>query len=159
MHDEVQELLDEARLEGWREGMEEGYRMGKKKGVEDEAEECKKSMLEGYELGTQGGKEDEQRKWLSEGHGPGICISAQRHTEGMEKSDESNDSKEGTWKHRYGYCVSVEKGHLMLVTDVVKAMALKEAELTTWNDSSTQTDTVTTTSVDTQTIATPERQC
>ena len=30
--------------------MEEGYNMGKKKGVEDGKEDCKKSLLEGHKL-------------------------------------------------------------------------------------------------------------
>jgi hypothetical protein len=55
----------------------------------------------------------------------------QQHTKEIEKSKENGELKEGTWKHRYGYCVSVEDGHLMLVMEVAKAMASKEAELTT----------------------------
>jgi hypothetical protein len=76
-YNEVQELLDEARLEGWREGMEEGYRMRKKKGVEDGRKEYRKSLLEGHKLGIQNGKEEKRRKWLTEGHGPRMCISTQ----------------------------------------------------------------------------------
>ena len=34
-YNEVQELLDKARLEGWREGMDEGYKAGKKQGAEE----------------------------------------------------------------------------------------------------------------------------
>ena len=34
-HDEIQHLLEEAELEGWREGMEEGYKAGKKQGVNE----------------------------------------------------------------------------------------------------------------------------
>jgi hypothetical protein len=73
-HKEVQELLEEAQLEGWREGMEEGYKREKKQGAEEMQEKAEKGQLEWYELGTQHGKEQEQRKWLAEGHGPRLCI-------------------------------------------------------------------------------------
>jgi hypothetical protein len=91
---EVQELLDEARLEGWREGMEEGYRMGKKKGVKDGREEYEKSLLEGHKLGIKNGKEEEQRKWLTEGHRPGMCVLTQRH---MQEIETSGKNAELTW--------------------------------------------------------------
>jgi flagellar biosynthesis/type III secretory pathway protein FliH len=55
-YNEVQELIDEAKLEGWREGMDEGYRMGKEKGVEDGKEEGKRQLLEGYNLGVPQGE-------------------------------------------------------------------------------------------------------
>ena len=58
-YNEVQELLDEARLEGWREGMDEGYKAGKKQGAEENQEKVKKGQLQGYELGMQNGKDDE----------------------------------------------------------------------------------------------------
>ena len=39
----------------------------------------KEGRLEGYELRIQQGKEDEQRKWLTEGHGDGLCLSMAAH--------------------------------------------------------------------------------
>ena len=111
-YNEVQELLDEARLEGWREGMDEGYKMGKNKGVEDGRKEYEKGLQEGYELGTKNGKEEEQRKWLTEGHGAGLCLSMAAHAREL----------------------------------LCGAVLPDEAE--------TQTDDVTTTSVDTQTTPT-----
>lgn len=139
MYDEVQELLDEARLEGWREGMDEGYRMGKQKGVEDGREEYKKSLLEGHDLGMQSGKEEERGKWLAEGHGPGLCVSMQQRTQEIKKNDKNGEPKENDWEHGYGHCVSIEEGHLRLVTEVAKAMASKETEPATRNDATTQT--------------------
>jgi hypothetical protein len=138
--------------------MEEGYRMGKKKGVEDGGEEYEKSLLEGHELGIKNGKEEERRKWLTEGHGPGMCVSTQRHMQEIETSGENAESKEDTWQHGYGYCVSVEDGHLMLVTEVAKAMASKEAEPTTQSDVSTQVAPRTDETA-VQTNANPERWC
>jgi hypothetical protein len=124
-YNEVQELLDEVRLEGWREGMEEGYKMGKKKGVEEIEEKCKEEWRKGMVQGTQLGEYEERRKWLEEGHGPGMCVSTQRHTHEIETSNVNGQLKEDTWKHGYGHCVSVEEGSLMLVTEVAKAIASK----------------------------------
>jgi hypothetical protein len=73
----------------------------------------------------------------------------------VEESKENRRTKErGIWttEHGYGHCVSVEEGHLILVMEVAKAIASKEAELTTRNSSSTQTDDVpTTVDISTQT--------
>jgi hypothetical protein len=47
----------------------------------------------------------------------------------MEKSKEEDRSKEmDIWKHGYGHCVSVEEGSLILMTEVAKAIASKEAD-------------------------------
>jgi hypothetical protein len=63
----------------WIEGHEEGYSAGRKM-VEGKVEEAqKRGRGEGYELGTQDGKEEEQRKWLTEGHGDGLCLSMAAH--------------------------------------------------------------------------------
>jgi hypothetical protein len=89
-HKEVQQLLEDARLDGWEEGYEEGskrlmegYRDGyearRKLDQEKGEQACKKGLLEGYELGIQEGKEHEQRKWLTEGHGAGLCLSMAAH--------------------------------------------------------------------------------
>jgi flagellar biosynthesis/type III secretory pathway protein FliH len=171
-HEEVQQLLEDSRLEGWEAGFEEGHKTGRKTGHEEgkegsynegdeegsrkwmegykegykarqeldqgkEENAHKRGQLEGYELGTQDGKEEERRKWLAEGHGPGMCVLAQRHTHKNEMSSENGDSKEDNGKHGYSHCVSIEKGHLRLVTEVAKAMASREAKLTTWSDANT----------------------
>jgi hypothetical protein len=73
----------------------------------------------------------------------------------MEKSKEDDSSKEmDTWKYGYGHCESVKEGHLMLVMEFAKAMALEEAKPTTQNNSSTQMDVTTTIHTGTQTDAT-----
>jgi hypothetical protein len=153
--------------------MDEGYKAGKKQGVEEMERKWKDGQRKGIEQGIQLGEHEERAKWLAEGHGPGICVSAQRHTEEMEKSTEDDRPKEtDTWKHGYGHCVSVEEGSLMLVTEVAKAMASREAEPTTRSDANIQTDHETTTWSDAnthmaprtdetavQTNASPERWC
>ena len=63
-----------------------------------------------------------------------------------------------TWKHGYGHCVSVEVGHLRLVTEIAKAVALEEVKPTTWSDASTQA-APTTDEMALQTSDTPEHQC
>jgi hypothetical protein len=203
-HEEVRLLLENAKLEGWQEGFEEGHRTGRKTGYEEGKEDgykegyeareklgqekeekaWRKGHIQGYRLGTQDRKGDEHRKWLAEGHGPGLCLStaaqarglacsaaspvtakpqtkpetttwASASTQTVPRANENSGSKEDNWKHGYGHCVSIEEGHLMLVTEVAKAMASKEAEPTTRNDSSTQTDAVTTTNVNIQTTPAP----
>jgi hypothetical protein len=89
-HEEVQQLLEDARLDGWEEGYEEGSKRlmeGYRDGYEarwkldqEKGEQArKKGLLEGYELGIQEGKEHERRKWLTEGHGTGLCLSMAAH--------------------------------------------------------------------------------
>jgi flagellar biosynthesis/type III secretory pathway protein FliH len=113
-HEEVQQLLEDARLDGYQEGFEQGHRVGRKTGREEgkedgynegyeegsrkwiegheagyeagkkmgkEKEETarKNGQLEGYELGTQDGKEEERKKWLTEGHGAGLCLTMAAH--------------------------------------------------------------------------------
>jgi hypothetical protein len=93
-HDEVQQLLEGARLDGWEEGYEEGskrlmegyrdgYEAGKKLGLEKEETARRNGLLEGHELGTQQGKDEERRKWLTEGHGAGLCLSMAAHASAL----------------------------------------------------------------------------
>jgi hypothetical protein len=51
-------------------------------------------------------------------------------TQTVPRTDKNSRLKEDNWKHGYGHCVSIEEGpgHLMLITEVAKAMASKEAE-------------------------------
>jgi hypothetical protein len=61
--------------------------------------------------------------------------------EGMKRCEENRQMKEkdeGNWKHGYGHCVLVEEGSLMLVVEVAKAIASKEAKPTTQSNTSTQ---------------------
>jgi hypothetical protein len=92
-------------MEGYRDGYEARRKLDQEKGEQA----CKKGLLEGYELGIQEGKDHERQKWLTEGHGAGLCLSMAAHARALFR---------GT-------------------------VILEEAE--------TQTDAVTTTSVDTQT--------
>ena len=39
----------------------------------------KNGRLEGFELGMHHGKDEEQKKWLTEGHGAGLCLSMAAH--------------------------------------------------------------------------------
>jgi hypothetical protein len=48
--DEVQELLDDARLDGWQEGLEEGQRMEKKKREEGKMKSEEKVAERGVEV-------------------------------------------------------------------------------------------------------------
>ena len=135
-HDEVQQLLENARSDGWQEGYKagsrklmQGYREGYKarqkldQGREEQARN--EGQLKGYEFG----KDEERAKWLVEGHGPGMCISMWQHIQGIKTCDESVSTEEDSWKHSYGHCISIEEGHLRLVTEVAKAIASKEAKL------------------------------
>jgi hypothetical protein len=63
----------------WGEGHEAGYEAGKKMGKEKEETARKNGQLEGYELSVQHGKDEERKKWLMEGHGPGLCLSMAAH--------------------------------------------------------------------------------
>ena len=54
------------------------------------------------------------------------------------ENKQTKEKDEGNWEHGYGHCVLVEEGSLMLITEVVKAIASKEAELLTQSDASTQ---------------------
>jgi hypothetical protein len=89
-HEEVQQLMEDARLDGWEEGYEEGskrlmegyrdrYEAQWKLDQEKEEQACKTGLLEGYELGIQEGKEHKQQKWLMEGHGAGLCLLMAAH--------------------------------------------------------------------------------
>jgi len=110
-HKEVQELLEDAKLDGYQEGFEEGHRIGRKTGHKEGKEEghseghmegykygydvCwqiderrqeevhRKGLLEGYKLGMQNGKDEERKKWLTEGHGAGLCILMAAHTHAL----------------------------------------------------------------------------
>ncbi|KAF8232926.1 hypothetical protein L208DRAFT_914991 [Tricholoma matsutake] len=80
-----------------------------------------------------------------------MCTSTQRCTQAIETRDENSNTEDDSWKHGYGQCVSIEEGSLLLVTEVAKAIASKEAEIIARNDSSTQTDATTNVDVETQT--------
>jgi hypothetical protein len=93
-HEEVRQLLEDARLDGWEEGYEEGskklmegYRDGyeARRKLDEEKEERarKEGQLEGYELVIQQGKDEERRKWLTEGHGAGLCLSMAAHASAL----------------------------------------------------------------------------
>ena len=95
-------------------------------------------------------QEEAHKKGRLEGYGIGL---REGYDVGLKKGEENKQIKEkemDTWKHGYGHCVSVEEGSLMLVMEVAKAIALKEAK-TTRSDSETQTDDITTTDASTQT--------
>jgi hypothetical protein len=121
----------------WIEGHEEGYSAGRKM-VEGKVEEAqKRGRGEGYELGTQDGKEEERRKWLTEGHGDGLCLSMAAHAREpfrgavfLEEAETQTDS----------------------VTTTNVDVQTTTATSTTAN-ADTQTDTVTTVVVDIQTPA------
>jgi hypothetical protein len=63
----------------WGEGHEAGYEAGKKMGKEKEETACKNRQLKGYKLSVQHRKDEEQKKWLTEGHGPGLCLYMAAH--------------------------------------------------------------------------------
>jgi flagellar biosynthesis/type III secretory pathway protein FliH len=51
-HEEVQQLLEDARLDGWQAGFEEGHKTGRKTGKEEGKEEgYNEGHMEGYEYG------------------------------------------------------------------------------------------------------------
>ena len=93
-HEEVQQLLEGARLNGWEEGYEEGskklmegyrggYEAGKKLGLENEEMVHGNGLLEGHKLGIQHGKDKERWKWLTEGHRVGLCLSMAAHARAL----------------------------------------------------------------------------
>jgi hypothetical protein len=59
--------------------MDKEDKMGKKKGVEEMEEKCKKDWGKGVEQGIQLEEHDKQQKWLAEGHGTGLCLSVAAH--------------------------------------------------------------------------------
>jgi flagellar biosynthesis/type III secretory pathway protein FliH len=171
-HDEVQQLLEDARLDGWQEGFEEGHRTGRKSGHEEgredgyeagydegskkwiegheegysmgrkmaerKAEEAwKRGQGEGYELGKQDGKEEERRKWLTEGHGAGLCLSMATHARELLRGAVLLDEAETQTDS---------------ITTTNVDVQTTTATSTTAN-ADTQTDTVTTVVVDIQTPA------
>jgi hypothetical protein len=83
---------------------------------------------------------------------------ADASTQTVSRSNENRESRESNWKHGYGHCVSIEEGHLRLITEVVKAMALKEDEPIARNDISTQA-APTTSKTASQTNDSPECWC
>ena len=75
-HDDVQQQLEDARLEGWETGLVEGQKMEKRKG-----EDCKKKSEEKVtEKGVQVGRDEEDQWQNAEGHGKGLCLSIAAHT-------------------------------------------------------------------------------
>jgi hypothetical protein len=97
-HEEVCILLEEARLDGYQEGYDKGNEEGSKRLMEGyrdgyeaqwkldqekEEQPHKTGLLEGYELGIQEGKEHKQRKWLTEGHGTGLCLLMVAHARAL----------------------------------------------------------------------------
>lgn len=74
LHRELQELLDNTKLEEWREDIAEGCTKGKKYGTKKMQEKCEDSLHEGIKQGMRLGEYKEQEKWLAEGHRPGLCI-------------------------------------------------------------------------------------
>jgi hypothetical protein len=89
----------------WIEGHKAGYEAGKKMGKEKEETAHRNGQLEGYELGIQEGKEDEQRKWLTEGHGAGLCLSMAAHARALfrgavllEEAQTQTDATSVTWQ-------------------------------------------------------------
>lgn len=76
-HEEVQVLLDEARLEGWEEGMEEGLKIGKERMLENGQKMHEKGRRIGYRLGMKDSLDEGEKKMV--GHGEGLCISKEAH--------------------------------------------------------------------------------
>ena len=75
-HEEIQVLLDEARLEGWEEGVEEGLKMGKEKILKNGQKMWEKGKNAGYRMGRKDDLEEGERL---AGHGEGLCISKEAH--------------------------------------------------------------------------------
>ena len=131
-HNEVQQLLEDARLDGWQKGFNEGHKTGRKTGIEQgkeegyneghsegfeygydarrrlgeqrEAEARKKGQIESYDLGVENGKEEERRKWLTEGHGAGLCLTMAAHARALlrgavllEEAETQTDPETTTW--------------------------------------------------------------
>jgi hypothetical protein len=71
----VQRQLREARLEGWKTGLEEGQRREKKKGEEDEM----KSEEKVEEGGVHVERDEENQQRTAGGHGVGLCLTMAAH--------------------------------------------------------------------------------
>ena len=75
-NDDMQQQLEDARLEGWKAGLEEGQR---RKGEED----GKQSEEEVAEGGMQVEKDKENQQWTVGGHGKGLCLSMAAHSHAL----------------------------------------------------------------------------
>ena len=74
-NDDMQQQPADARLEGWKAGLEEGQR---RKGEEDG-----KKSEEVAEGGMQVGKDEENQQWTAGGHGEGLCLSMAAHSRAL----------------------------------------------------------------------------
>jgi hypothetical protein len=127
-HEEVQELLEDAQLEGWQRGFEEGYGTGKKMGRE-----------EGKEDGYEAGYEEGSKKW-AEGHDEGYEAGRKLGKEkeetackigrlvGMQDGKEEEQWKWLTEGHSAGLCLSMAAHACELFRG---AVILEEAETQT----------------------------
>jgi hypothetical protein len=146
-HEEVQQLLEDVRLEGWQQGFEEGHRTGRKTGHEEGKEDgyeegydegsrkWGEGYREGYEAKGKLNQEKEERVW-KEGQLEG-------HELGTQNGKDEERRKWLTEGHGAGLCLSMAAHARALFHG---AVLLEEAK--------TQTDAVNTVGVDTQ-ITTP----
>jgi hypothetical protein len=67
-------------MQSYSKGKDTGYKEARQQNAKVEAEEYEKGWLDGVHQGLQAGEYNEQQKWLTEGHGPGLCISKEAHT-------------------------------------------------------------------------------
>ena len=99
-HDDVHQQLEDARLEGWKAGLEEGQEMEKRKG-----EDCnKKSEEKVTEKGVQVGRDEEDQWRTAEEHGVGLCLSMAAHMRALfcgaaflDKTGIQTDPETTTW--------------------------------------------------------------
>ena len=99
-NDDVQQQLEDARLEGWTAGLEEGQRMEKRKGEEYEM----KSEEKVEEGGVYIERDKDNQRRTAEGHGEGLCLSMAAHMHALfcnvaflDKAGIQTDPETTTW--------------------------------------------------------------
>ena len=75
----IQELLDEVRLDGWQEGLEEGQRIEKRRGEEGRMKSEEKLIGGGMQVR----KDKLTRRKTADGHGEELCLSMAVHARAL----------------------------------------------------------------------------
>lgn len=156
-HEEVQLLVEEAKLDRWQEGFDEGHKTGRNTGIKEGKEEgYNEGHGEGYEYGYDARRRiGEQREGevckagRLEGYEAGM---REGYDIGLKKGKENGRTKEEdeqTKKHGHGHCVPLGTW-LQEGVQCDEGVQMTPEDATT-ADTDTQTDATTTVDIDTQT--------
>jgi hypothetical protein len=159
-HEEVQILLDNAQLEGWKEGRKIGYEDGFKDGVEDSKEYLEDAKMQSYREGKDTGYK-EARQQNAE-------VEAEEYEKGQLKGvhrglqqESIMNSRSGSLKAMAQACAFQRRPTPVSYGEPLSSLMMPESKLTqttTWSDASTQA-APRTNKMAAQTNDTPEHQC